>query len=218
MKTIQTAATRVAMTSLTALSFPAAGLAQSNIDPVDKWSWSENIGFMNWRDADGGAQGAVVGLGFLSGFVWGENIGWLNLGDGSPAGGTAYANTDGSDHGVNVLSDGFLDGLGWSENVGWLNFGTEPFIGADGARLEAGRLRGFAWGENVGWINLDDPSLFVALNCPSDFNDDGSVNGADLGLLLIAWGPGGGMSDLNGDGVVDGADLGLLLIGWGSCP
>lgn len=49
---------------------------------------------------------------------------------------------------------------------------------------------------------------------PGDLNDDGIVNGADLGLLLSAWGvcaepicP----ADLNGDGVVDGADLGILL-------
>lgn len=40
-----------------------------------------------------------------------------------------------------------------------------------------------------------------------------SVNGADLGQLLGAWGtPGPG--DLDGDGSVTGADLGLLLAAW----
>lgn len=48
---------------------------------------------------------------------------------------------------------------------------------------------------------------------PGDLNGDGAVNGADLGLLLGAWG-GRGPADLNGDGVVDGADLGLILGAW----
>ena len=48
---------------------------------------------------------------------------------------------------------------------------------------------------------------------PADLNCDGVVNGADLGLLLSAWGT-SGPGDLNGDGVVDGADLGLLLASW----
>ncbi|MCA9284035.1 MAG: hypothetical protein KDA22_02380 [Phycisphaerales bacterium] len=67
---------------------------------------------------------------------------------------------------------------------------------------------------------------------PFDSNGDGTVDGADLGLLLGgfpapadnatptaadavlgAWGQTGGPSDLNGDGIVDGADLGLALGG-----
>lgn len=44
-----------------------------------------------------------------------------------------------------------------------------------------------------------------------DLNGDCVVDGADLGLLLSAWGDAGGPADLNNDGVVDGADLGLLL-------
>jgi len=51
-----------------------------------------------------------------------------------------------------------------------------------------------------------------------DLNGDGVVNGADLGLLLIAW-----VSctapdcpeDLDGSGSVDGADLAHLLESWG---
>ena len=46
-----------------------------------------------------------------------------------------------------------------------------------------------------------------------DLNGDGSADGADLGLLLGAWGtPGPG--DLDGSGIVDGGDLGLLLGAW----
>ena len=52
-----------------------------------------------------------------------------------------------------------------------------------------------------------------------DLNGDGLVDGADLGLLLLAWGPcpsppAACGADLNTDGQVDGADLGLLLLAW----
>ena len=55
------------------------------------------------------------------------------------------------------------------------------------------------------------------VGCPADLTGDAEVNGADLTVLLSAWGPLGGSADLNGDGVVNGADLAALLAAWGSC-
>jgi hypothetical protein len=55
---------------------------------------------------------------------------------------------------------------------------------------------------------------------PADLNGDGTVDGADLGLLLSTWGPcpdcpfAACAADLNGDCTVDGADLGLLVGEW----
>lgn len=51
---------------------------------------------------------------------------------------------------------------------------------------------------------------------PGDIDQDGDVDGSDLGVLLAAWGPcpSGCAADINGDGVVDGLDLGTLLAGW----
>ena len=43
-----------------------------------------------------------------------------------------------------------------------------------------------------------------------DLNDDGRVDGADLGLLLVHWGE-SGITDLNQDSTTDGGDVGLLL-------
>ena len=51
-------------------------------------------------------------------------------------------------------------------------------------------------------------------DCPADLNGDGSIGGADLGLLIAAWGTDGG--DLNGDGITNGADLGLMIAEFGS--
>jgi hypothetical protein len=43
----------------------------------------------------------------------------------------------------------------------------------------------------------------------------------DLASLLSAWGTDGGptpRADCNRDGTVDGADLTIVLGGWGACP
>ena len=47
-----------------------------------------------------------------------------------------------------------------------------------------------------------------------DLTLDGRVNGADLGVLLGAWGTADALSDLDGNGSVNGADLGALLGAW----
>jgi hypothetical protein len=57
--------------------------------------------------------------------------------------------------------------------------------------------------------------LFLA--CTLDLSGDGTVNAADLGVLLAQFGTkgdGGGLGDLNRDGIVDGSDLGILLGAW----
>ena len=56
-------------------------------------------------------------------------------------------------------------------------------------------------------------------SCPSDLDGNGVVGGADLAIVLGAWGPGCGgcASDLNADGTVDAADLAILLGAWGDC-
>ncbi len=53
--------------------------------------------------------------------------------------------------------------------------------------------------------------------CVADLTGDAVVDGADLGMLIAAWG-GHGRADLNLDGHIDGGDLGILLAGWGACP
>jgi phosphodiesterase/alkaline phosphatase D-like protein len=59
--------------------------------------------------------------------------------------------------------------------------------------------------------------------CVGDLNGDGTVDGEDLGDLILMWGecPGQGLvpcsADINHDGKVDGADLGLLIGGFGDC-
>jgi hypothetical protein len=61
--------------------------------------------------------------------------------------------------------------------------------------------------------------------CRDDFDASGSIDGADLGLLLSWWGNTYKNSDLSlsprvdldDSGFIDGADLGILLAHWGEC-
>lgn len=53
-------------------------------------------------------------------------------------------------------------------------------------------------------------------SCAADFDDSGAIDGADLTVLLSAWGD-GDERDLTGDGRVDGSDLTVLLSEWGTC-
>jgi glucose/arabinose dehydrogenase len=52
--------------------------------------------------------------------------------------------------------------------------------------------------------------------CIVDLDGNGTVDAADLGVLLGQWGS-AGSADLDGSGTVDGADLALLLGAWGGC-
>ncbi|MFM7133839.1 MAG: right-handed parallel beta-helix repeat-containing protein [Planctomycetota bacterium] len=72
---------------------------------------------------------------------------------------------------------------------------------------------------NVSGPYLIEGSASVC-DCEADFLGDGFVTGADLGILLGAWGLANaqGTGDLNHDGLVTGADLAILLGSWGACP
>ena len=67
---------------------------------------------------------------------------------------------------------------------------------------------------------LDGPGLIQP--CPGDVTDDGTVDAADLGILLALWNTNGGTYgetlDINGDGTINASDIGLMLSVWGDCP
>jgi len=115
----------------------------------------------------------------------------------------------GFNSGFNVDWHTIDGGGGTSVGAGFVLSGT---IG----QPDAGEMAGGGFLLTGGfWPGAMPPS--AATPCPADLNGDGVVDGADLGILLSAWG-GSGVGDLNGDGVVDGADLGGLLSEWGACP
>ncbi|MBM4114321.1 MAG: hypothetical protein FJ252_00395 [Phycisphaerae bacterium] len=59
----------------------------------------------------------------------------------------------------------------------------------------------------TGTIIVNAPAI------PGDLDSNGRVDGADLGILLGAWGT-SGPADLDQSGSVGGGDLGILLANW----
>lgn len=230
------------LTVLVFSSLAAPALAQSNVTTSAQSSWSENAGWMNWRDAGtpSGLQGAFadINAGYVTGFVWNENTGWVNLGNGAGP----YANTTGLNFGVNIdLCDSFrLSGFAWSENTGWINFsGGAMATPPNTARFDIAesRLKGYAWGENLGWISLDAPAdtngKYVAFSLPGlvcdcvDFNRDGLFpDTSDIADFLIVFAggpcpndPNCGDVDFNNDGLFpDTQDILAFLSVFGGGP
>ena len=81
--------------------------------------------------------------------------------------------------------------------------------------------------DTVACANLPRPNVLgrysdlggnTVCDCQGDLTLDGTVNGADLGLLLASWGACGSgycAADLNYDGFVNGGDLTIILGRWG---
>ena len=122
------------------------------IDTTEKWAWSENARWLNFRPTHGGV---TVHDTHLSGYAWSESLGWIKLGadeDTAPGAGGPYFNTSATDWGVNRDGSGGLEGFAWSENAGWINF--DPSHGQVTIDTGTGHLDGFAWSETVGWIHF----------------------------------------------------------------
>jgi hypothetical protein len=130
----------------------AAVVMGGNIDPVDKWAWSTNAGWINFEPNCTGCEGVTVYSDHLEGYAWGENIGWIRLGTHTGGGAHTYANTTAGNYGVNCDLSGNLSGYAWGTNVGWIDF--DPTDGGVTIDLTTGSLDGYAWAENVGWIHF----------------------------------------------------------------
>src|SRR5438552_3341578 len=94
--------------------------AATTIDPVNKYAYGANIGWMDWRGDTN--NGAVIGEYVCSGYLYAANVGWINLGSGAPANGIYYQNVSAGDFGVNQDGFGNLRGLAYGANIGWINF------------------------------------------------------------------------------------------------
>lgn len=176
-----------------------------NIDPVYKWAWGTNIGWINFNPTHGGV---TVYEDHLEGYAWGENVGWIRMGTHTGGGAHTYGNTSNTDYGVNRDGSGNLSGYAWGTNVGWINF--NPTHGGVTIDPISGSFDGYAWGENVGWIH------FKAVT-KGDVTGDGTIDLLDVRLCLqIAQGVLAGTpaqraaADVDCDGDVDETDAQIL--------
>ena len=136
---------RGSLLAATFICCSVAFAAAASISLSDKYAWSENAGWLNFRPTTGGV---TVNPTHLSGYAWQENIGWLKLGS---DGGGPYPNTSATNWGVNRDGAGNLSGYAWSEGWGWVNF--SPTGGGVTIDPATGAFDGYAWGENIGWVS-----------------------------------------------------------------
>lgn len=68
-----------------------------------------------------------------------------------------------------------------------------------------------------GILDICQCDLHPEACCPGDLDGDGMVAGADLSIVLGAWGTDDPVADLDGDGLVSGTDLAMVLGAWGDC-
>jgi hypothetical protein len=79
---------------------------------------------------------------------------------------------------------------------------------------------GFSGSASDGEVEDYPDEVKIPPPCSADLNCSGSVNAADLSILLSQWREecAGCPEDLNGDGRVNLADLSILASQWGNCP
>jgi hypothetical protein len=168
----------------------------TTIDPVNKYVWGANVGWMDWRGDS--VNGAVIGDYVCSGYIYAANVGWLNLGSGSPTNGIHYQNLSASDFGVNQDGLGNLRGYAYGANIGWVLFENS---GAPKVDLRTGRFTGHAYSANCGWISLSNASAYVQ----TDSIDPGTLapDGLPIAWLLIYFGTTNvnANADADGDGM-----------------
>lgn len=187
---------RMIMTAATGLALTCSHAA-TTIDPAHPYAYGANIGWVN-AYADG-ANGAVIGQAFCSGYMYGANVGWIHLGDGAPVNNMAYANDSSTDYGINHDGTGNLSGYAYGANIGWISF--EQTHGQPKVNLLTGALSGYAWGANVGWINLS--TLATLTLAAPDTDADGISDAWEYGhtnVLTVLANLG---KDSDGDGALD---------------
>ena len=128
----------------------------SNIDPVNKWAWGTNIGWINFRPTHGGV---TVYSDHLEGYAWCESIGWIRMGTHTGGGAYTYSNATAADYGVNRDVSGNLSGYAWSANARWINFSGVTIDPATGS------FDGYAYGESIGYIHFKNSSPAYNVVC-----------------------------------------------------
>lgn len=155
-----------------------------------------------WSDADG-----ILPIPLPAGTSQGSARGVNSLGWAVGTASSAFAIPFLFD-GVNThrLADLLPPGSGWdlSTNTSSSALGISEDGVIVGTGVRNGAVRAYA--------------MVPVVLCEGDIDGDGTVDGADIALVLGSWGPCIDCeADLDGDDTVDGVDLAIVLGNWGPC-
>ncbi|MFO0873133.1 MAG: hypothetical protein U0575_04070 [Phycisphaerales bacterium] len=180
----------------------------------------------NWVFDDADSAGDV-GFGFSDALSVGErdvhmhDVWQIEILDGPPVDGLAFKLGDSDDGGGECIEVYTVrDVLIATITPMPAGRGQKTFIGLHAHDEETiGRIV-FHESPDSDDISVSEIRLAPAVECMGDLDEDGQVDGADVGLFLSLWGPCTEKhchQDLNGDGTADAADLALLVAAWGAC-
>lgn len=184
-------------------SIPLNASAQSTISTIEKYAYSANSGWIDFRPSL--PDGSQVFDSAISGYAYAANLGWIHFGNGTPANGHTYSNTSATDYGVNISPAGNLTGYAYAANIGWITF--EQTHGQTKLDLRTGKFTGNAYAANIGWIALDTAfsDLATSTIARPDSDTDGIADTWEMlnfGNLTTAT----LTSDKDGDGASDLAE------------
>jgi len=158
-------------------------LIADTISDTNKYAWSENAGWLNFKSSN---EQVSVFNDHLEGYVWAAKVGWIRLGTHTGGGTHTYTNNSAGSYGVNHDGSGNLSGYAWGENIGWVNF--NPTHSQVTLNTTTGDFNGYAWSEKVGWIHFQNNSpaykvQYITTNSTDDttpdafsFTDQSNVN------------------------------------------
>jgi hypothetical protein len=136
----------------------SASAITGTIDPVNKYCWGRNLGWINFGCTNCGVQ---VSDTTITGYAWSRDYGWINL---NPTNG-----------GVHNTIAGVLSGYAWGKNAGWINF--------DGVTINSsGQFRGTALGDVAGTVNFSCTEVGCPVTTdwrPSQICGDAVCNGTE---------------------------------------
>ena len=162
------------------------------------WQWvtGEPISFAQWRCFGGSIECAP---------------------DDTPCGVSPYRVEDNAANCGALERNGDWDDL---EKGAWCDGGTRVAIIEWSADCNADGIVDYGQILQGQLADVNGNNVPDSCECLGDINDDGWVDGVDLGIVLASWSTESAddaPADLNRDGAVDGADLGVLLSAWGAC-
>ncbi|MCP3903407.1 MAG: hypothetical protein GY715_07200 [Planctomycetes bacterium] len=151
-----------------------------------------------------------------------DSIDALIMFDNNIQGGPAFGGPGGEphiDYALFSLAPGSVSLLQWGLNasdVFYTNFTGTFWLYAP--EINLGLQSGLTGGE-PGHETENVDALEILYHCPEDLNGNGTVDFADILVVIGVWGPCPGCQhDLNDNGFADFADI-LAIIGkWGPCP
>lgn len=156
---------KLLISCLLALGSVSGALAATNIDSVNRWAWSDIMGWLDFFASDTVTVTSTEVTGWATSKVGAAALNCASSPIGNICGTSNFKVS-------NSTSTFQLSGWGWNDAVGWISFNCLTFGNCTQSNYKVsidpanGTFSGWAWSDIAGWIsfNCADPGLCGASN------------------------------------------------------